>query len=398
MDFNYTEEQQMLADAVERWLEHVYGFDSRRTLAASATVSERNWSGLAELGVLGINVPQEWGGLGGGAVETLIVMQAFGRALLVEPFAQTAVIAARLLSVAGSAAQKEVILPEIAVGARRLALATLEPHARFDLARIETVATRRGGGSGARGGDSGAVGGGSSGTGGGGYILEGRKAVVPGGDSAHTLIVSARTAGSATDTNGITLFLVDSSAPGVNIRGFPTIDGLRAAEVTLSGVEVSSEAILGAAGAGFELLEFAVDQGIAALCAESVGAMERLLELTTEHLRTRRQFGQPIGSFQALQHRVAEMATAIEQARSIALLAASRADHPERLERRRAMSAAKAMVGRAGRFVGQQAVQLHGGMGMTDELAVGHYFKRLTCIDVTWGNAEHHAELYGDLL
>jgi alkylation response protein AidB-like acyl-CoA dehydrogenase len=221
---------------------------------------------------------------------------------------------------------------------------------------------------------------------------------VPSGDSAHTLIVSARTAGGAADTDGITLFLVDSSAPGVTIRGFPTIDGLRAAEVILSGVEVSSEAILGTAGAGFELLEFGVDQGIAALCAESVGAMERLLELTTEHLRTRRQFGQPIGSFQALQHRVAEMATAIEQARSIALLAASRADHPERLERRRAMSAAKALVGRAGRFVGQQAVQLHGGMGMTDELAVGHYFKRLTCIDVTWGNAEHHVELYGQLL
>jgi alkylation response protein AidB-like acyl-CoA dehydrogenase len=376
MDFNYSEEQQMLADAVGRWIDKVYGFDSRRTLAASSILSEQNWAGLAELGVLGINVPQEWGGLGGTPVETLIVMQAFGRALLVEPFAQTAVIAARLLSLAGSAAQKEVILPEIAAGARRLALATLEPQARFDISQIGTVAKRRGGG----------------------YTLEGHKAVVPNGDCAHTLIVSARTAGGANDTSGITLFLVDSSAPGVTIRGFPTIDGLRAAEVALSGVEVCSEAILGSADAGFELLEFGVDQGIAALCAESVGTMERLLELTTEHLRTRRQFGQPIGSFQALQHRIADMATAVEQARSMALLAASCADHPERLVRRRGMSAAKAMVGRAGRFVGQQAVQLHGGMGMTDELAVGHYFKRLTCIDVTWGNAEHHVELYGELL
>jgi alkylation response protein AidB-like acyl-CoA dehydrogenase len=194
------------------------------------------------------------------------------------------------------------------------------------------------------------------------------------------------------------LFLVDATAPGLTVRGFPTIDGLRAAEVTLAGVEVSSEAILGRLDDGFELLEFGVDQGIAALCAESVGTMGRLLELTLEHLRTRQQFGKPIGSFQALQHRVADMATAIEQARSVALLAASRADHPERLERRRGMSAAKAMMGRAGRLVGQQAVQLHGGMGMTDDLAVGHYFKRLTCMDVTWGNVEHHVELYGDLL
>ena len=376
MDFIYTEEQQMLADAVGRWLEKTYDLQSRRAFAASPTLSEPNWAALAEMGVLGINIPQEWGGLGGTAVESLIVMQAFGRALLVEPFAQTAVIAARLLSQAGSAAQKEVILPEIAAGARRLGLATLEPRARFDLAHIETTAKRRGNT----------------------YVLEGHKAVVPNGDSAHTLIVSARTAGGVTDSGGVTLFLVDASASGVTIRGFPTIDGLRAAEVTLTGVEVSSDSILGLPDAGFELLEFGVDQGIAALCAEGVGAMERLLELTLEHLRTRHQFGKPIGTFQALQHRVADMATAIEQARSVALLAASRADHPERVERRRGMSAAKAMVGRAGRLVGQQAVQLHGGMGMTDELAVGHYFKRLTCIDVTWGNVEHHVELYGDLL
>lgn len=376
MDFNYNEDQQMLADAVGRWLDEEYGFAARRALADSSGISERNWAALADLGVLGINVAPEWGGLGCTSIETLIVMQAFGRVLLVEPFAQTAVIAARLVSRAGTVAQKEVILPEIAAGARRLALAAIEPNGRFDLARIDTVAARRGGG----------------------FVLDGHKAVVPNGDCAHTLIVSARTAGGANEANGITLFLIDSAAPGVTIKGFPTIDGLRSAEVALSNVEVSNEAVLGPVDGGFELLEFGVDQGIAALCAESVGTMERLFELTTEHLRSRRQFGQPIGSFQALQHRVADMATAIEQARSMALLAASRADHPERIARRRAMSAAKAMVGRTGRFVGQQAVQLHGGMGMTDELAVGHYFKRLTCIDVTWGNAEHHVELYGDLL
>jgi alkylation response protein AidB-like acyl-CoA dehydrogenase len=376
MDFNHTDEQQLLKDAVGRWLDEVYSFPTRRTLAASPLVSEQNWTGLAELGALGINVAEQWGGLGATAVETLIVMQEFGRVLLVEPFAQTAVIAARLLSRVGTAAQKATILPAIAAGTRRLALAPLEPRARFDLAQVETLAERRGGA----------------------YVLNGHKAVVPGGDSAHTLIVSARTAGDACDPYGISLFLVDASAPGVTVRSFPSIDGLRTAEITLSDVEVSKDAILGEQDAGFEALEFGVDQGIAALCAESVGAMERLLELTTEHLLTRRQFGQPIGSFQALQHRLADMATAIEQARSMALLAASVTDHPERRERRRGISAAKAMAGRAGRFVGQQAVQLHGGMGMTDELAVGHYFKRLTCIDVTWGNVAHHIALYGDLL
>ena len=376
MEFTYNEEQQMLADTVTRWLDAHYDFESRRRFAARDTLCQENWSHLAELGLLGLNIPEEHGGLGASPVETLIVMQAFGRGLLVEPFLSTAVVAARLLAASDSRPQHGGVLKSIAEGSQRVALAALEPAARFDLVDVRTSAVENGNA----------------------YILNGRKAVVLHGDSAHSLVVSARTAGGQRDREGISLFLVDASLRGVSITGYPTIDGQRAAEVDLSNVAVPPAALIGRRGFGYELLEWAVDAGIAALCAEATGAMEKLMEITAEHLRTRKQFGQPIGRFQALQHRVADMQTAIEQARSMALLAASRVDHPDRTERRKALSAAKVMVGRAGRLVGEQAVQLHGAMGMTAELAVGWYFKRLTCIDMTWGDAEHHVEIYGDLL
>jgi alkylation response protein AidB-like acyl-CoA dehydrogenase len=339
---------------------------------------------LAELGILGLNVPQASGGLGGGPIDTLIVMQAFGKALLVEPFLSTAVIAARLLAAAGggrasaghSGGQHSAVLEHIAQGSRRVAIAALEPDARFDLGEVRTSAKEHRDG----------------------YILDGRKAVVLHGDSAHLIIVSARTSGGYGERDGITLFLVDASLPGVDVHGFPTIDGQRGAEIELRQVVVARGAVIGRAGAGYALLEAGVDAGIAALCAEAVGVMEKLTELTAEHLRSRKQFGVAIGTFQALQHRLAEMLTAVEQARSMALLAAAKVDASDRSERRRAVSAAKVMIGRSGRFVGEQAVQLHGAMGMTAELAVGWYFKRLMCIDATWGNHEHHLECYGDLL
>jgi alkylation response protein AidB-like acyl-CoA dehydrogenase len=376
VEFVFNEEQQMLADTVTRWLDTDYDLEARRRFAAQRTLCPENWSRLTDLGLLGLNVPENHGGLGATPVETLIVMQAFGRALLVEPFVSTAVVAARLLAAADAGAQHGVVLNGIAAGSHRVALAALEPAARFDLADIRTSAVEDGGN----------------------YLLNGRKAVVLHGDSAHALIVSARTSGSQREREGITLFLIDASLHGVTVKGFPTIDGQSAAEVELSNVAVSPAAIIGQRGFGYVSLEWAVDAGIAALCAEAVGVMERLMEFTAEHLRTRKQFGQPIGRFQALQHRVADMQTAIEQARSMALLAAARADHPDRSERRKALSAAKAMIGRTGRFVGEQAIQLHGAMGMTAELAVGWYFKRLTCIDMTWGDAEHHLEIYGELL
>lgn len=374
MNFSYSEEQRMLADTVTRWL--AGAGDSHAGPGSQGAFSAERWSGLAELGLLGINIPEEQGGLGSTPVETLIVMEAFGRALFSEPFVTSAVIAPALIGGSGTVAQRGELLPRIAGGSLRVALGALEPGGRFDLADTRTTAVREGNT----------------------YTLQGDKAVVLYGDSAQMLIVSARTSGDRCDQEGITLFLVDAAAGGVTIKGFPTLDGQRTAEIRLASVRVPAEAILGEVGSGYLPLEWAVDRGIAALCAEAVGAMEQLIELTAEHLRNRKQFGQPIGRFQALQHRVADMRIAVEQARSMALMAAAYVDRPERSERRKALSAAKAMIGRSGNFVGQQAVQLHGGMGMTAELAVGRYFKRLTCIDMTWGNTEHHVELYGDLL
>ena len=376
MDFNYTDEQSMLADAVGRWLATDYGFARRRRLASGEESWQGNWRQLADLGLLGLNVPEDQGGMGGTSVEALIVMQALGRALVVEPYVQTALVSAPLLARAGSQEQRDELLPQIVAGDCRVVVATLEPGARFDLDHIETRAVARGAG----------------------YVLSGQKAVAVGAESAHYLIVSARTSGAARDMHGISLFLVPVDAAGVAVRATPTIDGLHAAEITLNDVAVSADALVGTLHDGFEELERAIDRGIAAHCAEAVGAMERLLEMTGEHLRTRRQFGQPIGNFQALQHRAADMAIAIEQARSTALLAAAKIDDPERRERRRAISAAKVMTGQSGRYVGEQAVQLHGGMGMTDALDVGWYYKRLVCIDLSYGDADHHLELYGAVL
>jgi alkylation response protein AidB-like acyl-CoA dehydrogenase len=384
MDFNYTQEQQMLADTIERFVADSYSLDVRRQLAASEQgFSEEYWREFAEMGLLGLAVPEQYGGLGSSAVEMLIVMQALGRGLVLEPYWSTAVVAARLIEVSGTAEQKAHWLPAIADGSRRLALATFEPQARFDLGDIRSRAEPTASG----------------------YILNGRKAVVLHAGAADALIVSARTSDDS-DRRGISLFLIDAGTSGVAIESFPNIDGQRSGEVTLHDVTVGPDVVLGQLDAGLEPLEYAVDVGLAALCAEAVGCMEQLVAITAEHLRTRRQFGRAIGTFQALQHRIAEMAIATEQARSAALLAVAHLDNGERdadqdghrVSRRRAVSAAKAMIGRSGRAVGQLAVQLHGGMGMTDELAVGHYFKRLTCIDMTWGNSDHHTELFGDFL
>lgn len=377
MDFSYSEEQRMLAESVGRWLDANYDFEARRGFSAGPLgFAEENWQRLAELGLLGLNVPGDYGGLDGTPVETFIVMQAFGRALVVEPYLSTAVVAAALIARYGSVEQKTTVLPGITEGTRRLALAVLEPGARFDLTEVHTRASLDGGGN--------------------HYVINGRKTVVLHGDSADTLIVSARTSGEPVSTAGITLFLIDAQTPGVIVNGCPTIDGQRCAEIEFRSVQVPRTAVLGTLDGGEEPLQWAIDRGLAALCAEAVGAMDRLIEITAEYLRTRRQFGQPIGKFQALQHRAVDMLIAADQARSMALLAAAKCDAPDRRERRKALSAAKAMIGRTGRYVGQQAVQLHGGMGMTDELAVGYYFKRLTAIDMTWGDVGHHMELYNE--
>jgi alkylation response protein AidB-like acyl-CoA dehydrogenase len=376
MDFAYNEEQRLLADSVGRWLDTDYRFEDFRRFAADPKLARTNWTRMAELGLLSVNIAEADGGLGGGPIETLLVMQALGRALVVDPYVGTAVIAVALINAEPPSARRRELLEQMGAGACRISLAALEPEGRYDLARVQTVAT----------------------AGAGGFELSGKKAVVLHGDSADRLIVSARTAGAAAERRGISLFLIDAHAAGITIRGFPTIDGQRAAEIEFDDVRVGSDALLAHVHDGIEALEWAVDRGIAALCAEAVGAMEKLLELTAEHLRARKQFGQPIGRFQGLQHRIADMAIALEQARSMALLAAAKINDPNPVERRQAISAAKVMIGRCGRLVGQQAVQLHGGMGMTDEMPIGYFFKRLTAIDMSWGNVEHHVELYGDLV
>ncbi|MGE0385118.1 MAG: acyl-CoA dehydrogenase family protein [Gammaproteobacteria bacterium] len=373
MDFEFSTEQQILADGLRRMIDKDYDFATRRLLAASpAGFSEDHWRAFADMGLLGLNAPEDCGGSGGSATDTLVVMQELGRGLAVEPYLSTAVLAVPLIAAHGSASQREAVVSQAIAGQRRAALAVLEPQARYDLADVRTQAVEAGGG----------------------FRLSGHKAVVLDGGSAHTLIVSARTGGD----DAITLLLVDARAPGVTVRDFPNIDGRRSAEIAFEGVEVGADAVIGAPGRGLALVEEAVDRGIAALCAEAVGAMERVTEMTVEYLRTRRQFGQPIGKFQVLQHRASEMLVAIEQARSLAYAAAAAIDAGDPAERRRAVSAAKVMAGRSGRFVGQQAIQLHGGMGMTDEFAVGWYAKRLLCIDKSFGDVDHHMALFGEAI
>jgi alkylation response protein AidB-like acyl-CoA dehydrogenase len=381
MNFTLNEEQQMLADTVGRFVQTEYEFEARRKRLAAPSVdspgfSEDLWRQLAAMGLFGLNVPESYGGIGGGPVETMIVMEALGRALVVEPYLATGVIAARLLATHGDAAQKDRFLGKIAQGSLRFAIALLEPRARYDLHDVRTRAQRNGEG----------------------WRLDGAKSVVLHGDSADWFIVTARTRPGPIAAEGLTLFLVNAKAAGVSVQGFPTIDGQRCAELRLDAVAVDDAFVIGEVDQGLALAEWALDQGLAALAAEAVGSMDRLTELTCEYIATRKQFGVAIGSFQVLQHRVADMRIAVEQTRALALMAAAHVGSGDRAQRRRAASAAKAMAGRCGRYVGQQATQLHGGMGMTDEMACGHYFKRLTAIDMTWGNTEHHVELYGDFL
>ena len=377
MDFNFTDEQQLLEDTVRRFIAKDYGFEARRKVITTPLGwSEKVWQQFAELGLLGIPFAEQFGGLGGSGVDCMVVMNAFGRGLVVEPYLATVVLGGTALAEGGTDEQKAEIIPGVIEGRIRLAFAHGEPQARYELSNVETTARRS---------DA-------------GYVLNGTKSVVLHGDCAHKLAVSARTAGDARDEAGISLFLIDAEAPGVVVRGYRTIDGLHAADIALTDVQVGAEAVVGNVGNALPLIELIVDRGIAALCAEAVGAMDGLNEATLEYLKTRRQFGVPIGRFQALQHRMAEMLINAEQAKSMSYLAAVKVDSTDTGERRHALSAAKAQIGRSGRYVGQQAVQLHGGMGVVDELIVSHYFKRITIIDQTLGDTDYHLGKVGDAM
>ncbi len=369
MDFELSEEQRLLQESVGRLLSDRYSFEQRTAyMKEPGGFSRALWKQYADLGILALPFAEEDGGIGGGPVDIMIVMEAMGRALVLEPYLATVVLAGGVLRHAGSKVLRAGLIPKIADGSLVLALAHSEPQSRYDLADVATSAKKDGAG----------------------YVLDGAKGIVLHGDSADKLIVSARVSGKQRERDGIGLFLVDAKAKGVSIRGYQTIDGLRAAEVKLAGVKIGAEDVIGDPGKALPVIERVVDEAMAALSAEAVGAMTVMHEVTTDYLKTRKQFGVPIGNFQVLQHAAVDMLMATEQARSMAMLAAMMAAEPNAVERHKSVAAVKVQIGRSGRFVGKTATQLHGGIGMTMEYKVGHYFKRAMAIDVLFGDADHH--------
>jgi pimeloyl-CoA dehydrogenase small subunit len=374
MDFSFSEEQTLLRNSVSKFLADNYTFETFKKVSRTEPGwSPSHWKQFAELGLLAAPLPEEYGGLGGGPLDTMIVMEEFGKALVVEPFAQTVVVGGGFLK-RGSEAQKSEWLAKIAGGETVIAFAFAEPQGRYNFADLTTTAKKSGAN----------------------YVLNGQKAVVLGAPWADTLIVTARTAGAQRDAKGVSVFLVDKKSKGIATRDYPTVDGLRASEITFENVEVPAANLIGTTDEGLALIEQVTDEAIAAHSAEAVGAMKVLLDATVEYSKTRKQFGVPIGKFQVLQHRMVDMFMNYEQSASITLMVTLKLGESD-VERKKAASAAKVQIGKAGRFVGQQAVQIHGGMGMTDELPVGHYFKRLTMLDTLYGNVDHHLKRYAGL-
>jgi pimeloyl-CoA dehydrogenase small subunit len=371
MNFDYSEEQRLLADTLKRFLATNYTFDARAKIVASAAgYSEDVWAALAEMGLLGVPFDTEYGGFGGSAVDVMIILEAIGEGLVVEPYLATVGLGGQFVARGGTDAQRKHILPAVVQGKAKLALAQTERGARYDLRYVATRAQRTGEG----------------------WVLDGEKCAVLHGGCADLLVVSTRTAGNPTESRGISLFLVRRDIPGVTAQEYRTIDNLRAVDIQFSGAVVPGEALIGPEGDGLTLLEEVVDYGTALLCAEAVGAIRYANEATLAYLKTRRQFGVPIGSFQVLQHRMVDMLISYEQARSMACLACVKVDTAEAAERRRVVSAAKVKIADACRHVSQEAVQLHGGMGMTEELKISHTFRRLTMIAQTFGDVDHHLE------
>jgi len=377
MEFNYSEEQLALQDTLQRFISRDYDFDKRRAFSASPSgFSPEAWSQYAELGLLALPFPEDFGGLSGTAVDTMLVMEQFGKGLLLEPYLSTVVTCGGLIRDAGSDSLKKRLLPQIGAGTVKLSFAGHEAEGRYDLAYVACTAQESGGS----------------------WRLSGRKTVVLDGASADYFLVSARSGGKLSDHDGISLFLVPKDAKGLTVAAYPTQSGARAADLALENVAVGADALIGAPGRALPIIERAVDRAIAALCAEAVGIINALNEATLNYLKTRKQFGVAIGTFQALKHKMADMLIAAEQAQSMAIIAAVHADSDDAADRHRAISAAKAYIGQAGRLVGQHAVQMHGGMGVVDELIVSHYFKRLTMIDLSLGDADYHLASFSDTL
>lgn len=369
MDFDFSDEQRMLKESVDQLITDRYTFEQRKQyMKEEAGYSRSQWEQYAEMGLLGLPFDEKYGGVSGGPVETMIVMEAFGRGLVLEPYLATVVLGGGLINLGGNDAQRAAILPQIADGNLLLAYAHSEAQSRYNLADVATTAKRDADG----------------------WILDGEKSFVAHGNCADKLVVSARISGDRSSRDGIALFLVDAKTPGVSRKSYETQDGQRAAQIKLSGVKVSSNDAIGDPGKALPLIERVADNALAAVAAEAVGAMAAAHDVTLEYLRARKQFGVAIGSFQVLQHRAVDILVSLEQARSMALYATMMVNDPDPAERSKAVSAATVQIRRSGKFIGQQVVQLHGGIGMTLEYKIGHYFKRLTAMESLLGDTDHH--------
>jgi pimeloyl-CoA dehydrogenase small subunit len=371
MDFDFNEDQRLLKETIDRFCLDQYGFEQRKKHVASENGWSRAvWGQLAAMGMLGLPFAEEQGGFAGGPVETMIVMEALGRALVVEPYLPTVILGGGFLRRGAPATLRDAVIPHVMDGSCLLAFAHVERNSRFELNTVEMTAKKDGEG----------------------WLLDGRKYAVLGGDAADKVFVTARVSGAAGDRDGIGLFLVDSDTDGLSRLPFTAQNGQGGAVLTFESAHVGADAEIGVPGAALPLVERVVDEAMTAMMAEAVGAMETLLDLTVDYLKSRTQFGRPLGAFQAIQHRAADMLIAVQQARSLMFYATMMLDAEDPEERAKAISAAKLQVGRAARFVGENAIQLHGGIGMTMEYQAGHYFKRLTMIDVMFGDAEEHLD------
>ncbi|MCS5549884.1 MAG: acyl-CoA dehydrogenase [SAR86 cluster bacterium] len=375
MDFNFNEEQTLIQSQVAQFIQRDYEWEKRQVLVASDLgFSSENWKTFAELGWLGISLSEKSGGFGGSALESMIIMEEFGKGLVVEPFLETVILCSGLIDSCGNEEQKADLLGPVISGEMHLALGFTEPQSRFNLADVTTEAKKKNGD----------------------YLVSGFKSVVMNGPNADKLIISARTSGKQDDKEGISLFVIDRNLEGVSLRNYPTVDGRRASEVTLENVIIPSSSLLSEEGKGYQHLEGAIDGATLAICAEAVGAMEVLYKTTVEYTKTREQFGQAIGKFQVLQHRMVDMFMEYEQSKSLLYMATIKNVEGSK-DAKKAISGLKYQVGKAAKFIGQQSVQLHGGMGVTEELNVGHFFKRLTTIITIFGNTDYHLKRYSQL-
>ena len=367
MNFDYSDEQNMLRDSIAKWAAGEYDFDKRRAMLADPEAWKRNWAQIGELGLLAAPFAEEHGGLSGGPLDVAVVMEEFGKALVLEPYVPTVVLGGGALKYAGNESQQSEHIGAIATGERVIAFAQAEPKSRYTLHDVSTSARKQGAG----------------------YVLNGHKAVVIGAPMADHLLVSARSGGGQRDTDGVSLFLIPKSSKGVATRDYPNVDGLRASEVYLENVTAGAEHLIGAEGETLPIIERIVDEAIAAHCAEAAGVLRVMHALTMEYSKTRKQFGRALGEFQVIQHGLVDMFMVVEESASMMLLAAIKLGAPA-AERAKAVSSAKARIGKAQRLVGQNAIQIHGGMGVTDEMRVSHYFKRAAMIDAQFGNVDHH--------